>query len=164
MYEAIPSDSRCLVENKLQYLLKLLTPADLVEYELDTDRSSASYAEDENSPQHDHPGSLWLYGAPGVGSLVQAGIRIRNFCELLVPTRLAPLSCSRCLILWHVQVDCSQLKRAILIGLGRRGTGSNSEAPGQTRCARAWRRKRVIPAAPELEAACLPGVDDMIAR
>ncbi|MCK9505813.1 MAG: hypothetical protein M0Q95_16755 [Porticoccaceae bacterium] len=171
LYEAIlTSDSPVLfVENKLQYLLKLLTPADLVEYELDTDRSSAFYTLRMKSA----PAAMITLATYGymahlaLEALHRLAYEYEIFCELLVPTRLAPFE------LQPLFDSVARTGRLLTVEEGTFSLGWGAEVLARTaealgaglrQARRLAAKEGVIPVAPELEAACLPGVDDIIAR
>ncbi len=171
LYEAIlTSDSPVLfVENKLQYLLKLLTPADLVEYELDTDRSSAFYTLRMKSA----PAAMITLATYGymahlaLEALHRLAYEYEIFCELLVPTRLAPFE------LQPLFDSVARTGRLLTVEEGTFSLGWGAEVLARTaealgaglrQARRLAAKEGVIPVARELEAACLPGVDDIIAR
>lgn len=134
------------VENKLQYLLKLLTPADLVEYELDTDRSSAFYTLRMKTA----PAAMITLAAYGymahlaLEALYKLAYEYEIFCELLVPTRLAPFELQP---LFDSVARTGRLltveEGTFSLGWGAEVLARTSEVLGQTSDAPgAWRRKR----------------------
>jgi len=160
------------VENKLQYLLKLLSPEDLQEYVLT-----------ENLPKDGFPApctTLSLRDAPppqitlttygymahlAWEALHSLAYDHEIFAELVVPTRLSPV---------HLDPVFNSLQRSGCLLAVEEGTGSwgwgaevlarsvEALGPKLKRAGRVAAQETVIPAASELEKACLPQVEDII--
>jgi pyruvate/2-oxoglutarate/acetoin dehydrogenase E1 component len=159
------------VENKLQYLLKLLSPADLSEYALDV--SSAG-----GMPFY----RLGLKGAPvpqvtlaaygymaklAMDALYKLAYQYEIFCELLVPTQLAPFE------LTPLYQSAGQTGRLLTIEEGTLSLGWGAEVLARTSEAlgsdlksagRLAAKETVVPASPKLEAEVLPGVEDILQK
>ncbi len=160
------------VENKLQYLLKLLTPEDLQEYTVM-----------ESLPKDGFPApctTLSLRDAPppqitltAYGYMAHLALEALHslaydheiFAELVVPTRLSPV---------HLDPVFNSLQRSGYLLAVEEGTGSwgwgaevlarsvEALGPKLKRAGRVAAQETVIPAASELEKACLPQVEDII--
>ena len=189
LYDAIINlDSPVLfVENKLQYLFKLAFEADdLCEFSVvkhfsnstvgdlndgsDKDRFQAPfYAFNlKNAP----PAVLTLTAYGYMAKLALEAVQrlayeAEIFCELLVPTQLAPFALAP--LLESVQRTERLLtveEGTLSLGWGAEVLARTAEALGQSfkKVGRLAAREGVVPAAPGLEADCLPGTEDIIAR
>jgi pyruvate dehydrogenase E1 component beta subunit len=162
------------VENKLQYLLKLLSPADLAEFTL--------IADDRGAEVHAPFYTLRLKSAPAgeitlaaygymahlaLDAVYKLAYEHEIFCELLVPTQLAPFE------LGPLFASVARTGRLLTVeegtfslGWGAEILARTSEAigPGLKQAGRLAAQEGVIPVAPSLETACLPGIADIIAR
>ena len=176
LYDAVTNFSSPVffVENKLQYLLKLLTFADLEEFDVKTyDRpdnlqSPIYHFAIQSAPKASL--TLVAYGYMAhltLEAMHQLAYEYEIFCELLVPTRLAPFeleplfdSVSRTSKLLAVE------EGTLSMGWGAEVLARTSESlgAGLKMAARLGARESVIPAAPDLESSCLPGVKDIITR
>jgi pyruvate/2-oxoglutarate/acetoin dehydrogenase E1 component len=176
LYEVILNlDAPALfVENKLQYLLNLHTPADLVEYSLSSESSASAI----HAPFY----TLRLQSAPAgeitlaaYGYMAHLALQAMHrlayeheiFCELLVPTRLAPFE------LGPLFDSVARTGRLLTVEEGTFSLGWGAEMLARTaealgpelkQAGRLAAKDGVVPVASHLEAACLPGTDDIIAR
>jgi pyruvate/2-oxoglutarate/acetoin dehydrogenase E1 component len=176
LYEAIINgDSPTLfVEHKLQYLLNLHTEQDLSEYLL----SAHHIGGDFDRPFY----SLSLKSAPAaqitlaaygymaqlaLDALHQLAYEDEIFCELLVPTQLAPFE------LAPLFDAVARTGRLLTIEEGTLSLGWGAEVLARTaealdgklkKTGRLAAREGVIPVAPELETESLPGTADIIQR
>ncbi len=176
LYDAITDFSTPVffVENKLQYLLKLLTLADLEEFDVRTYdipgnlRSPITHFAIQSAPKASLTVTAYGYMAHlALEAMHQLAYEHEIFCELLVPTRLAPFeleplfdSVSRTSKLLAVE------EGTLSMGWGAEVLARTSEAlgAGLKMTSRLGARESVIPAAPDLESGCLPGVKDIITR
>ncbi len=162
------------VENKLQYLLKLLSSDDLREFELSAFSTTSSPAFPfyqftlQSAP---HPQiTLAAYGYMAHLAL-KAALRLAYddeiFCEVLVPTQLAPFE------LTPLYDSVRKTSRLLTIEEGTLSSGWGAEVLARTTeslgpelkfASRLGARGDVVPAAPDLEKACLPGVEDIVTR
>jgi pyruvate/2-oxoglutarate/acetoin dehydrogenase E1 component len=176
LYNAIMAlDSPALfVENKLQYLLKLLQPADLDEYDL----KELALKNDSSFPFYrlaiqSAPASQLTLAAYGymahlaLDAIHSLAYDHEIFCELLVPTCLAPFE------LAPLFESVRNTTRLLAIEEGTLSLGWSAEVlartaealgPGLNTAGRLAAKETVIPIAPDLEADCLPGVADIINR
>jgi len=174
LYDAVTQgDSPTLfVENKLQYPLKLLSGDDLEEY-LITDRGAITQS---SLPFYE----LRLKGAPpaeitlaaygymaklALDALHRLAYEHEIFCELLVPTQLAPFELDPLLASVRRTSHLITIEEGtISLGWGAEVLARTSESLGvELRVAkRIAAKETVVPAAPNLEAEVLPGVDDII--
>ena len=174
LYEAILSaDTPVLfVENKLQYLLRLLKPSDLAEFNLSILRSN-------RKPQHDTY-KFSIHAAPqpnitmaaygymahlALQAMLELAYEHEIFCELLVPTRLAPFE------LTPLFDSIARTGRLLTVEEGTHTLGWGAEVlaraaevlgPDLKQARRLAAKETVIPAAPQLEADCLPNTNDII--
>ena len=162
------------VENKLQYLLKLLTPENLQDYDVV-----------ESLPEDGFPApctTLSLRGAPppqitltAYGYMAHLALQALHslaydyeiFAELVVPTRLSPV---------HLDPLFNSLQRSgrlLTVEEGTMSWGWSAEVvaraaqalgPKLQKIGRIAARETVIPVAAELEEACLPQVSDIISQ
>jgi len=173
LYDAVTqADGPTLfVENKLQYPLKLLSSSDLSEYALDISSSTAS-------PFY----KLSLRGAPpprvtlaaygymaklAMDAVYTLGYQHEIFCELLVPTQLAPFELAP---LFQSVRQTGRLltieEGTLSLGWGAEVLARASEAlgPGLKSASRLAAKETVVPASPRLEAEVLPGVHDILQK
>ncbi|MEA3327380.1 MAG: transketolase C-terminal domain-containing protein [Chloroflexota bacterium] len=162
------------VENKRQYLLKLLSSTDLQEYEV----SEIETAGKASLPFY----KLALRAAPkaqitlaAYGYMahltLEAAIRLAYdeeiFCEVLVPTQLSPFELAP---LFDSVKRTSRLlsieEGTLSLGWGAEVLARTAEAlgPNLKVARRLTATGTVVPAAPTQEADCLPGVEDIIVR
>ncbi len=161
------------VENKLQYLMKLLTPEDLKEYDLiDLAGANQDYPFYRLGLKSAPPPQLTLtaYGymaGLALEAIHQLAYEHEVFCELLVPTLLAPFE------LDPLFDSVRQTKRLLAIEEGTLSLGWGAEVLARSAetlgadCHKAKRlaaKETVIPAAPALEAECLPDIQDIITQ
>jgi len=176
LYDAVTTFSSPVffIENKLQYLLKLLTLADLEEFDVkaydspDYLQSPIYHFAIQSAPIASLTLAAYGYMAHlALEAMHQLAYEYEIFCELLVPTRLAPFeleplfdSVSRTSKLLAVE------EGTFSMGWGAEVLARTSEAlgGGLNQSARLGARESVIPAAPDLESGCLPGVKDIITR
>lgn len=174
LYDAILNlDSPALfVENKLQYLLKLLSPADLDEYTL----SSISVPSNIQAPVYllgvksAPPAKVTLaaYGYMAhlaMQALHQLAFEYEIFCELLVPTLLAPFELAP---LFDSVARTGRLlaieEGTLSLGWGAEVLARSAEAlgGGLKMARRLAAKETVVPTAPDLESDCLPDTADII--
>ena len=176
LYEAILNlDAPALfVENKLQYLLKLHTLQDLAEYSL----TSESCTSDIEAPLY----ALRLTAAPpaeitlaaygymahlALDAMYRLAYEHEIFCELLVPTRLAPFELGPLFdSVGHTGRLLTVEEGTFSLGWGAEVLARTAEAlgAGLKQAARLAACEGVIPVAPDLETSCLPGIDEIVAR
>lgn len=160
------------VEHKLQYPLKLFTQEDLTEHTLTKLGSPNGYPlyrlalKSAPNPQL----TLAAYGFMAhlaMEAMLTLAYEHEIFCDLLVPTCLAPYELSPLI------ESVAATGRLLTVEEGTRSLGWGAEVLARTAEAlgpklRKARRlaavESVIPAAPDLEAACLPGVMDIVDR
>ncbi|MDY6846443.1 MAG: transketolase C-terminal domain-containing protein [Chloroflexota bacterium] len=160
------------VENKMKYLLKLLSESDLTEYRVTNHGGSAK----SDFPFYE----LRLKGAPAAGvtlaaygymaklamdAMHQIAYQHEIFCELLVPTQLAPFEIDPLLASVRRTSRLLTIEEGTLsLGWGAEVLARTSEALGADLKAarRVAAKETVVPAAPNLEAEVLPGVGDII--
>ena len=170
LYETITqlNSPAFFVENKLQYLLKLLTPDDLAEYDL-----VVTNAPDElNAPVYtlslkDAPRPQLTLAAYGymahlaMEALHTLAYEEEIFCELVVPTQLSPFE------LAPLFQSAQKTGRLLTLEEGTLSLGWGSEVlarvaenlgTGLKYSNRLAARETVIPVAPNLEADTLPGL------
>lgn len=160
------------VENKLQYLLKLLTTDTLAEYDV-----SETKANGEGSrPTY----TLSLKGAPrpqvtltAYGYMAHLALEALHtlayeeeiFCELVVPTQLAPFEPE------PLYQSARKTGRLLTLEEGTRSLGWGAEVlalaaenlgADMKRSGRVAARETVIPVAPDLEANVLPGLSKIL--
>jgi len=176
LYDAVTAlDSPVFfIENKLQYLLKLLSPDDLADYEI----ADHGQTEEVHFPFY----ALSLKSAPPAQVTLAAYGYMANlaldamqrlayeheiFCELVVPTRLAPFDLS------PLFDSVRRTKRLLAIEEGTLSLGWGAEVlartaeslgPSLQQARRIAAMGTVIPAGRDLEADCLPDADDIIQR
>ena len=174
LYDAVTQGESptLFIENKLQYLLKLLSESDLTEYTV-TNRGG--------STKSDFPFyELRLKGAPAaqvtlaaygymaklaMDALHRLAYQHEIFCELLVPTQLAPFEVDPLLASVRRTSRLITIEEGTLsLGWGAEVLARASEALGADLKAarRVAAKETVVPAAPNLEAEVLPGVGDII--
>ena len=176
LYDAVTAldDPVFFVENKLQYLLKLLSPADLSDYEI----VDHGITEGVHFPFY----ALKLKSAPPAQITLAAYGYMANlaldamrrlayeheiFCELMVPTRLAPFELS------PLFNSVKHTKRLLAIEEGTLALGWGAEVLARTaedlgsglqQAGRIAAQGTVIPAGRDLETDCLPDAADIIQR
>ena len=176
LYHAILNlDSPALfVENKRQYLLKLLTPEDLDEYAVSdiNSASGAGYPFYKLSLKSAPPAQVTLAAYGYMAHLALEALHTlayedEIFCDLLVPTQLAPFE------LDPLFDSACRTGRLLTVEEGTHSLGWGAEVIARTAevlgsglkaASRIAARETVIPAAPVLEADCLPDTHDIIAR
>ncbi len=160
------------IENKLQYLMKLLTPTDLGEFDMAdlSPAGSGRYPFYKFALKAAPPARITLaaYGymaALALEAVQQLAYEHEVFCELLVPSLLAPFE------LAPIIQSVKGTTRLLTIEEGTLTSGWGAEVlaitaaalgPGLQRTGRLAAQDSVIPVAPELEAACLPDTADII--
>ena len=190
LYDAIVKlDSPALfIENKLQYLFKLQSSADraasgndLAEYAV----SSTSIPSEASCKDRDilapfytlrlkaAPAAMVTLAAYGymaylaLEAVHKLAYEYEIFCELLVPTQLAPFELEP---LYDSVARTGRLlaieEGTLSLGWGAEVLARTAEAVGQhlKKAGRLAAREGVVPAAPDLEVDCLPGTADIIAR
>ena len=162
------------VENKLQYLLKLLDPAELQDYDLQ-----------ESLPAGGFPApctTLRLKGAPppqitltAYGYMADLALQALHslayeheiFAELVIPTQLSPAQPE------PLFTSLRRTGRLLAIEEGTFSWGWGAEVlaraaeemgPALKRAGRVAAQEGVIPVSAALEAACLPQVNDIISQ
>ena len=184
LYDSIIKlDSPALfIENKLQYLLKLGSEAEGLSEFTVSSTSIPSEGSGKGGVIRAPFYSLRLKAAPAAtvtlaayGYMAYLALEAAHklayeyeiFCELLVPTQLAPFE------LGPLYASVGRTGRLLTIeegtlslGWGAEVLARTAEALGQhlKKAGRLAAREGVVPAAPDLEADCLPGTDDIIAR
>ena len=173
LYGAIThSDGPTLfVENKLQYPLKLLPTTELSEYQLDIyDTNGAPFYRLALRGAPKSQVTLAAYGYMAklaMEALYQLGYHHEIFCELLVPTQLAPFELSP---LFQSVGQTGRLltveEGTLSLGWGAEVLARVSEALGSglKSASRLAAKETVIPASPRLESEVLPGVEDIIQK
>ncbi len=162
------------VENKLQYLLPLLSKANLDEYEVNTVWDDAGVPAPsytlrlKSAPQATLTLAAYGYMAHlALGAMRKLAYEMEIFCELLVPTQLAPFE------LKEVFDSVRRTGRLLTVEEGTFSLGWGAEVVARTaeelgtnlkQAGRLAAREGVIPVAPDLELASLPGDEDIIAR
>jgi acetoin:2,6-dichlorophenolindophenol oxidoreductase subunit beta len=171
----INGDSPVLfVEHKLQYLLKLHSAQDLAEYLVSVHHMGG----DIDRPFY----SIRLKTAPAAqitlaayGYMAQLALNALHllayedeiFCELLVPTQLAPFELAP---LFDAVARTGRLltieEGTLSLGWGAEVLARTAEALGSglSKTSRLAAKEGVIPVAPDLEAESLPGTVDIIRR
>jgi pyruvate/2-oxoglutarate/acetoin dehydrogenase E1 component len=170
LYETITKlDSPAFfVENKLQYLLKCLTPEHLAEYHImETTASDKPYAPAYTFSLKDAPRpqlTLTAYGYMAhlaLEALHTLAYEDEIFCELVVPTQLSPFE------LTSLFDSVQKTGRLLTVEEGTLSLGWGSEVLARAaenlgtamkHSGRLAARETVIPVAPNLESDCLPGL------
>ncbi len=176
LYDAIlKEDSPVLfIENKLQYLLKLLTPAALAEFEaqhieVPSQPACPQYLLSiKAAPQPQITLAAYGYMAHlAMGAIRRLAYEHEIFCHLWIPTSLSPFDLSGLI------PSVSQSNRLLTVEEGGRSLGwgaevlaSAAEAMGQglKESSRLAAQDNVVPASPALESTCLPSEDMIITR
>jgi pyruvate/2-oxoglutarate/acetoin dehydrogenase E1 component len=161
------------VENKLQYLLKLLSPEDLDEYEVSEILTGCTGSPFYKLTMKSAPPAQVTLAAYGymahlaMEALHNLAYEDEVFCELLVPTQLAPFGLDPL----FDSIRRTGRLLAVEEGTFRMGWGAEvlartTEAlgTGLKTAGRLAAKETVIPASPVLEADCLPDGQDIIAR
>ncbi|MDF1520675.1 MAG: transketolase C-terminal domain-containing protein [Brevefilum sp.] len=174
LYDAVTQgiSPKLFVENKLQYPMKLLSDDDLEEYSI-TDRGALTQS---SLPFYE----MRLKGAPAskitlaaygfmaklaLDALHQLAYQHEIFCELLVPTQLAPFELDPLLASARRTGRLITIEEGTLsLGWGAEVLARASESLGtELKAARRVAAKEtVVPAAHQLEAEVLPGIEDII--
>lgn len=162
------------IENKTQYLLKLLSPADMIDYEVITVTPEDSF----DCPFHklslrsSPPSQLSLAAYGYMAHLAMTAIKrlaydYEIFCDLLVPTCLAPFH------LAPLFESVRQTGRLLTVEEGSLSLGWGAEVITRTAetlgdrlkiSGRVAAQGVVVPAAPDLETECLPDEEDVIRK
>ena len=174
LHEAIlTSDTPILfVENKLQYLLKLLTPSDLTEFKLKKFNSDHNFINRTyqlsivSAPKPNITLAAYGYMAHlAMAAMLRLAYEDEIFCELLIPTQLAPFELTP---LYESITATGRLltleEGTLSMGWGAEVLARTAEAlgPRLRQADRLAAKETVIPAAPNLEADCLPNTVDII--
>jgi len=159
------------VENKLQYLLKLLSSNDLGEYKV-SEIETAGFPFYKIALRSAPHAQLTLAAYGYMAHLaMEAALRLAYdyeiFCELLVPTQLSPFKLAP--LFESVKRTGSLLtieEGTLDLGWGAEVLARTSEALGSNLkvARRLAATGAIVPAAPDQEADCLPGVEDIIIR
>lgn len=174
LYQGVTAHNQpvLFIENKLQYTLKLLTAQDLGEFDITPHEPSG----DEGFPCYQFrlrgapPARLTLAAYGYMAHLaLEAVLRLAYedeiFCELLVPTRLAPFK------LAPLAASLKTTGRLLTVEEGTRPLGWGAEVLARMaetmgsqlkQASRLAAQGAVVPAAADLEAACLPDTEDII--
>lgn len=162
------------IENKLQYLLKLLRPADLEEFDLQEFTTGEQPAfpfyklvlRAAPAPQL----TLAAYGFMAnlaMEAMLRLAFEHEIFCELLIPTCLSPFA------LTPVFESVNQTTRLLTVEEGTLPLGWGAEVlagtaeklgPALQRSSRLAAQGVVVPASTDLESACLPDTEAIITR
>jgi pyruvate/2-oxoglutarate/acetoin dehydrogenase E1 component len=176
LYEAVIGNPSPVffVENKLQYLLKLLEGDALSEFELETIHATGEM----ETPTY----RLTLKSAPiptvtlaaygymahlALEALHQLAYQDEIFCELIIPTQLAPFYLEPLFASVGRTHNMLAIEEGTLsLGWGAEVLARTAEAMGSElhRVARLGAQESVIPAAPGLESEVLPGSQDIVDR
>ena len=160
------------VEHKLQYLLKLFDPADLGEYTL-TDHGEAAGFPFYRLALQSAPAPRLTLAAYGfmahlaMEAMLALAYEHEIFCDLLVPTCLAPFHLAP---LFEAVAGTGRLltleEGSLSLGWGAEVLARTAQAlgPKLRQAGRLAGAESVIPAAPALEAACLPDTADIVAK
>ena len=160
------------VEHKLQYLLKLFTEEDLTEHTLTDLGSPDGYPfyklalKSAPNPQL----TLAAYGFMAhlaMESMLTLAYEHEIFCDLLVPTCLAPYELSPLFESTAATGRLLTLEEGTLsLGWGAEVLARTAEAlgPRLRKVGRLAGAETVIPAAPRLEVECLPDVADIVVK
>lgn len=176
VYDAITKIDQpvLFVENKLQYLLKLQSKADLpdfdlVELNLGDSLYQPFYQLSIKSAPKPHI-TLAAYGYMAhlaLQAMHSLAYEDEIFCELMVPTRLSPFK------LAPLFDSVAKTSRLLTIEEGTYTMGWGAEVLARTAEAlglglryagRVAAEEKIIPAAPYLEEQCLPGIQDIITQ
>ena len=190
LYDAIINlDTPVLfVENKLQYLFKLASEAEqlseflVVKHALSSTKrmpreeswkGGAVHAPFYTLSLKDAPAAVMTLTAYGYMAnlalevLYRLAYEYEIFCELLVPTQLAPFNLGP-LFESVTRTGCLLTieEGTLSLGWGAEVLARTAESLGQNlrKAGRLAAREGVVPAAPDQEADCLPGTADIIAR
>ena len=174
LYQAITAHNSPLffIENKLQYTLKLLTSENLQEFTVLTHQTPGA----QGFPCY----QIRLDGAPtaqltlaaygymahlALEAMLRLAYEEEIFCELLVPTQLAPFE------LAPLATSLQTTGRLLAVEEGTRPLGWGAEVLARMaealgsqlkQASRLAAKGPVVPAAADLEAACLPSTEDII--
>jgi pyruvate/2-oxoglutarate/acetoin dehydrogenase E1 component len=169
----VDQDSPVLfIENKLQYLLKLLSPQDLVEFEIQTIEGPSQPACPQyliaikSAPQPQITLAAYGYMAHlAMGAVHRLAYEHEIFCHLWIPTGLSPFDFSGLI------PSLSQSSRLLTVEEGSRSLGWGAEVLARAAEAlgqglkgsnRLAAQDTVVPASPALESRCLPGEEEII--
>jgi pyruvate/2-oxoglutarate/acetoin dehydrogenase E1 component len=174
LYQAVTQEETptFFVEHKLQYPLKLFTKEDLAEHTLSELGSSGGYPFYRLSLQSAPKPQLTLaaYGFMAhlaMEAMLTLAYEHEIFCELLVPTCLAPYELSP---LFESAAATGRLltleEGTLSLGWGAEVLARTAEALGSRlrKAGRLAAAGSVIPAAPRLEAECLPDAADIVRK
>jgi len=162
------------VENKLQYLLKLLSPADMIEYETTAlpSEGNLDFPFYKLAMQSAPPSQLTLaaYGYMAhlaVVAMKRLAYEYEVFCDLLVPTILAPFN------LEPFYDSVRQTGHLLTIEEGTLSLGWGAEVIARTaeslgnalkKSGRVASKGTVVPASHDLEAKCLPDEEEIMTK
>ena len=160
------------IEHKLQYLLKLFDESDLTEHTLVDLSQADGYPFYRLALQSAPPPRLTLaaYGFMAhlaMEAMLELAYEYEIFCDLLVPTCLAPF---RLEPLFEAVAKTGRLltleEGTFSLGWGAEVLARTAETlgPKLRRAGRLAGAESVIPASPELEAACLPDTADIVKK
>lgn len=160
------------IEHKLQYLLKLFSEEDLTEHHLSILGSSGGFPIYKLALKSAPAAQLTLaaYGFMAhlaMEAMLTLAYEHEIFCELLVPTCLSPYELSTVFESTAATGRLLTLEEGTLsLGWGAEVLARAAEAlgPKLRKAGRLAAAESVIPASPELEAACLPDIADIVAR
>jgi len=161
------------VENKLQYLLELLTPEELDEYEVSEAHTGYTGSYFYKITLKSAPPAQVTLAAYGymahlaLKALYTLAYEEEIFCELLVPTQLVPFELDPLFDSVHRTGRLLAVEEGTLsLGWGAEVLARSVEAlgAGLKTAGRLAAKETVIPASPVLEADCLPVTEDIIAR
>jgi pyruvate/2-oxoglutarate/acetoin dehydrogenase E1 component len=162
------------VEHKLQYLLKLHSTQDLAEYSVSTHHMGSAIDRPfyslslKTAPAAQVTLAAYGYMAQlALDALHQLAYGDEIFCQLLVPTQLAPFELSS---LFDAVARTGRLltieEGTFSLGWGAEVLARTAEAlgGGLRKASRLAAREGVIPVAPDLEVESLPGTADIVRR
>jgi len=162
------------VENKTQYLLKLMSTNDLQEYEVSQIETAGAPAFPfyklalRSAPKAQI--TLAAYGYMAHLAL-KAALRLAYedeiFCEVLVPTQLSPFELAPLFDSVNQTTCLLTIEEGTLtLGWGAEVLARTTEVLGPSLkvARRLAATGAVVPAAPDQEADCLPGIEDIIVR
>jgi pyruvate/2-oxoglutarate/acetoin dehydrogenase E1 component len=173
LYDAVTNSQgpTLFVENKLQYPLKLLTSSELSEYTLDiSSTAGAPFFKLALRGTPEPQVTLAAYGYMAklaMDALYQLAYQHEIFCELLVPTQLAPFELSPLFQSVSRTAHLLTIEEGTLtLGWGAEVLARTSEAlgPGLKSTSRLAAKETVVPASPRLEAEVLPHVAHIIQK
>ena len=171
---AVEDSPVLFIENKLQYLLKLLTAADLAEFEVQRIEVPSQPAcpqylvSIKSAPQPQITLAAYGYMAHlAMGAIRRLAYEHEIFCQLWVPTGLSPFDFTGLI------PSISQSTRLLTVEEGSRSMGWGAEVlagaaealgHGLKISSRLAAQDTVVQASPALESTCPPDDDDIITR